>query len=285
MEVVRLRGLCGMRRRSGREKILDRYFFAPCCHNVAIDSLDLDHDGVKGSIMEAKNMMDKRRFLSLMFVVILWPFLTGLSGVDEWFEKWLDCRRLPSITVDTICSYRDTYELLRSVEERADAISSGFSDPEMIAIIDVDILEWIFSLDNCDGDRSCLMNEFNKRNYMLGKNNLSEPFIGQFFGKIPDSLEIIGIYPVNKEYIVGISINKYAKHMNAKCIINGHGVQDGKRLLVTVGEKEDAVTFPITLRDSRVLVIEDSPEVRQVQHKYCGSDGHFTGIYYRWGME
>ncbi|MBF0155239.1 MAG: hypothetical protein HQL64_15990 [Magnetococcales bacterium] len=256
--------------------------------------------------------MNRSRLVALMLVGVSSMFFSGPDGVRAgpgsvraWvdsYEEWLDCRVIPGPTVDTVCSYLDLYDKLSSVDGRASVISFGFSDAEMIETIDVDTLEWLFSLDNCDGDRPCLMNEFRKRLYVLGENNRSDPFVGSFsrirHNKARHIREEkrVGIYPVDKKYLVGIIVELeregyedkkvYIKGtLLGKCEINGYGIMDGDRLLVTIGAEGDAVTFPITLRGSRTLIIEDSPEVRQIRREYCDSDLYFSGSFQRFVPE
>jgi uncharacterized protein len=186
-----------------------------------------------------------------------------------------DCRKAASPTEKAVCADSNLAKLDRQLATLWRSTIQAYMDEQQIAQMKLDQRHWMEARNACAANVECIGRTYHDRLSRLTGADHEYPAAGVFE---VNEVGSFALYPLSGEYLVSIQTAD-PKNGAWTCEVDGRAKakMDGNVLQVSF----EKFSFPVTLRDSRTLVVASGEEVSAAAANACGLNGNFAFAYTR----
>jgi uncharacterized protein len=207
-----------------------------------------------------------------LFSVIVLGSLGAFSAAAQTAPSF-DCHKATNATERRICTDPELAQLDRHLATLWRSTIRSFQDDQQSSQIRADQKEWIAQRNECADDSKCIAGHYQKEIARLNGEDPEYPATGVFEAAGTGTLSL---YPHSGEYLISIQT---AEPNSGKwtCEVSGTAKKEGDGLRVT---SED-LSFPVSIRDPRTMIVAQNREVGAVARQQCGLNGTFAFTFTR----
>jgi len=184
-----------------------------------------------------------------------------------------DCRKAASVSERTICANATLSGLDFQLGRTWERVLAAFIDSAQRTQMKQDQRTWIALREKCGGDGDCIGKLYRDRLSTLDGTDEAHRFSGVYEVK---DIGLFALYPTGNRYLVHVQTAD-PREGKWECDLTGVAEPSGDDLEIQV----EGSVFPVRLRDSETLVVNDTDSVSAASRQFCGLNGTFAFSYLR----